>query len=684
MLTIKTRCAVGFIACLTTGITYCQVNQWPVELRLSRDTARTAPDSTRTAFISGQRQFMNTFDNVDTFTINQNDSLHEARQLMAYWLERNDLVDLRKQSFDASGDALKKNVFLPGLSMGLDWTPIFILNTQEKSQGALGSLDIGPVARFDLFEVPITVRGGASGKIENDSLPVESFRSMHENDFNRDRGYYGAFEIGKNNISLPYLPLFINAQGYGRSLKSSHLFSGIGQALYFSDLPTGDSVSLLYTDSLVNGSEALMGEEGTSGKSYFLNVPDRIERSYEIKGGIKGKYRFSLQPAFIYSFSRYSLMYPSTNVSSPERPNLGDRRNTNQSVALMLSNDPSFYINYSGGLRVDWENEEKLFGDKIDLTKPADSSDLDTFKVKLNDYSGYKATMDHTLSIQSKSGRGLQYAFNISRYSKTFSNYFSYQDSLYRNYNDQDWIVQSHHLDITPLSADKGKLTFSGAYSTNLRYYLKAEESVNNSTDYIYNLGISTTAKKSENLNMLYSISAVTKRTEYEFPAQYAQISNIPPYYSRGITSDLTLNWKMVRSVWLKTEWTEHYEDAGAWYSDTISPKTDSTQAVFSSFYGILRKQWNHKILLTVCDTVDRPLQWQCGTSIERIIRNKFEASQRMFFPDYQGTKYVIVPFLALNSKVGEHFSILLKLKRYIDTVDDDYWDFTLLFTAGF
>ena len=156
--------------------------------------------------------------------------------------------------------------------------------------------------------------------------------------------------------------------------------------------------------------------EGTNGKSYFLNIPDRIERSYEIKGGIKGKYRFHLQPSFVYSFSRYSLNYQSLNAGSPERPNLGDRRNTNQSVAFMLGNDPSFFINYSGGLRVNWENEEKLFGNKIDMTKPADSANIDTFKVKLNEYTGYKAAMDHTLSILSKSGRGLQYAFNFSRY----------------------------------------------------------------------------------------------------------------------------------------------------------------------------------------------------------------------------------------------------------------------------
>ena len=87
-------------------------------------------------------------------------------------------------------------------------------------------------------------------------------------------------------------------------------------------------------------------------------------------------------------------MYPSLNAVSTQQPNLGERRNTDQSVAFLLGSDPSFYINYSGGLRVDWEREEKLFGSTINMSGPADSSELDTLKVKLNDYTGYKAAMD--------------------------------------------------------------------------------------------------------------------------------------------------------------------------------------------------------------------------------------------------------------------------------------------------
>ena len=687
MLTVKTYSAFGIIVCLAIQITYCQVNQWPAELMLTQDTAKTAKDTNFTAFISGQRQYMNTFDNVDTLKINQNDSGHEARQLVSYWLEKSELFNSRKQFFDLSGAAVKKNVLLPGVSMGFDWTPILLFNSQETSQGALGSMDFGPVVRFSPFQVPMTLRAGVSGKIENDSLPMERIGSLHPDDFGKDRGFYGAFGVGKTNVPLPHIPLFINAQGYGRSMKSSHLFAGIGQAQFFRDVPTGDTISVLYTDSLINGKDALMGE-GTNGKSYFLNIPDRIERSYEIKGGIKGKYRFHLQPAFVYSFSRYSLNYQSLNAGSPERPNLGDRRNTNQSVAFMLGNDPSFFINYSGGLRVNWENEEKLFGNKIDMTKPADSANIDTLKVKLNEYTGYKAAMDHTLSILSKSGRGLQYAFNISRYSKTFPNYYYQGADTTRNNSDQDWILQSHHLDIIPVSGDVGKITVSGAYSTNLRYYLKAEESAYNSVDYIYNIGITTMAKTSERFNLLYGLTAAAKRTEYEFPDQYAKVSSIPPYYSRGITSDLTLSYSLTKSIFLTVEWPEHYQDEGAWYGresiDTTILTTDSARALFTPYYGILRKQWNHRLSLTLGDTVDKPLQGQCGVSIERIVRTKYNVLQSVFIPDNQGTKYVIVPYVAFNSKVGDHFSILLKLKRYIDTIDDDYWDFTLLFSARF
>jgi hypothetical protein len=218
---------------------------------------------------------------------------------------------------------------------------------------------------------------------------------------------------------------------------------------------------------------------------------------------------------------------------------------------------------------------------------------------------------------------------------------------------------------------------------------LKKEQSANNSTDYIYNLGILTLAKTSDRFDVSHSVTAVAKRTEYEFPVEHAQEpGNQLPDYSRGITSDLALNWKITRSVFARVEWPEHYEDNGAWYGkesiDTTILTTDSARALFTPYYGILWKQWNHRIVLTVGDTIDKPVQSQCGVSVESILQKRFVDSLHLYIPDTKQTKYVIVPFLTMDSKLNEHFSIHLKLKRYIDTVDDDYWDLTFLFTAGF
>ena len=73
MLNVKIPLTFGHSMFLAIGITYCQVNQWPAELRLSQDTVPNQQDTNFTNFISGQRQYMNTFDNVDTLKINQND-----------------------------------------------------------------------------------------------------------------------------------------------------------------------------------------------------------------------------------------------------------------------------------------------------------------------------------------------------------------------------------------------------------------------------------------------------------------------------------------------------------------------------------------------------------------------------------------------------------------------------------
>jgi len=66
----------------------------------TQDTQKRQRTRNFTAFISGQRQYMNTFDNVDTLKINQNDSDMKHVELVSYWLEKSELVNSRKQFFD--------------------------------------------------------------------------------------------------------------------------------------------------------------------------------------------------------------------------------------------------------------------------------------------------------------------------------------------------------------------------------------------------------------------------------------------------------------------------------------------------------------------------------------------------------------------------------------------------------
>jgi len=69
----------------------------------------------------------------------------------------------------------------------------------------------------------------------------------------------------------------------------------------------------------------------------------------------------------------------------------------------------------------------------------------------------------------------------------------------------RNWILQSHHLDIIPVSGDVGKITVSGHIPrTSTGHYLKSGgKRVTIRVDYIYNIGINDNGKTSERFNLL-------------------------------------------------------------------------------------------------------------------------------------------------------------------------------------
>jgi hypothetical protein len=672
-----------------------QVNQWPVDLQIPEAVKPDRTDSNDITLLSQRALYMNAVTASDSFIIKRSDQSYDFHILDYYRLERNDLFKSKKQYFDLSGTAFKKKVLFPWLSIGFDWMPVVLVNSSGDNQALLGSLDAGPAIHSDFFSLPITLKGGLAGKVQNDSFAINDNRQAFWNHSIHDKGFYGAFEVGSENTSFSSLPLVINAKGFGRSLNTSHLFSGMGSALFCRDFLSGDTLSLLYADSVIDGGGAMLGDEGAQGKSLFIDIPQSITRSYQIKGGIHGKFRLNLQPALFVSYARHYIEYPTDKNSASLHTEWADRQNSMQSINAMINSDPSRLVNYSGGLRIDFEKEVKLFKNDIKLDTIATSSNKDTLKIKLNDYNGYKATMQHALSVYSKNGAGIDYSYSISRYLKTYPfNKFVFRDitngtsEMFRNDDDKDWIVQNHHVALTPFSKQWGEMVFSGEYSTNLCYFLKGRKSANNSVDYFYKLGVNSFFYALENVKIENNLISDVKRTEYVFPDDYAKLGFLPPSYSREITMQTALSWHNRRFPDCKLEWDEHYEDDGYWYGkesiDSGTTKADSGTTAIPSFYGIERRQWRHSCALSVSDTISRLICYELGSSIEFIDQKKYNAQERVYSRDDSQTRYIIVPFLTIETMSNRFFNLGTKIKRTIDTVKEDYWDFSLVLNVRF
>jgi hypothetical protein len=666
-----------------------QVNQWPDDLRIPGPIQLSEIDSHSIGLISQQSLYMNTIVSTDSLWLSHDNPVYSLRQTAYYRLEKNELFQSQKQYFDLSGATLKKKCLLPWASMGIDWTPLLLLNSSKVNHALSGSLDIGPVIQSDFLSLPLEIRGGFAGKLQNDSFSFNNFHNALSGNSQRDKGLYGGFDIGDANVPLFSLPLYFNVKGYGRSQKTSKLFTGIGSALYSRDLPSGDTLSLLYADSLINGSGAVLGDEGAQGKSFFMDIPQSIIRSYQAKGGIQGKYRWHLQPAFFYSFAQRSTQYPAGKNESNSYNQLSDRQNTVRSINAMMNSDSSSFVYYSGGLRIDLEKEEKLFKSTINMNRMIDPSNLDTFRVKLNDYDGYRAMMKHVLSLHTKNGAYAEYSFTVSRYLKTYPNYYLDENSKKVESNeDKDWIIQNHHLDITPINRTKGKLTLTGEYSTNLSYNLKAEKSASNSVDYFYLLGGNAFYFLSEKLKAEASVTSDVKRTKYVFPDKYFKLVSLPPSYSREITTQSALTWVGSKKNTLRFEWREHYEDDGYWFGkesiDLNIAKYDSIKAAFKPYYGKERTQWRHSLAVKDSIAINKYFLLTMGSSLEYIYQKKYSDQLGLYKTDASQTRYVIVPFITMNSELNKHLSLKVKMKRNIDTIMDDYWDFTFLLAVKF
>jgi len=140
------------------------------------------------------------------------------------------------------------------------------------------------------------------------------------------------------------------------------------------------------------------------------------------------------------------------------------------------------------------------------------------------------------------------------------------------------------------------------------------------------------------------------------------------------------VHWNFFRQDTIHALWNEIYTDQGYWYNSSY---TDSgASGAMNIYYAILNKTWDHTLTLMGNHTLKNGIVVAAGSSLQGIYALDFKA--RDYRPNPLMIKYVVVPFLTISSLLNEHMHIQGKIRRYIDTISDDYWDFSMVFNIGF
>jgi|GEM_PF-2803311 len=614
---------------------------------------------------------LTTFGTKNLLTLRKNTPRRFVSQSAGYDFLLDNNVGLQNHYIDFSGMAVQKSFPFRFTRVGLEWIPLLNINAERTRSNGRGMLHVGPVADIFLGDFPLRLRGGGVADIWHDSLPrhLEHYSMSHLQERKQDLGAYGG--IGLSDFYrpiVPNVPLYGQGSAYIRELDSANVAATSLCGLYLNEVPTGDSLFLYVADSLLMGKSAMLsGRAG--GPMQYSTTPHRVQHRMNAGVGLKGVPRFYCVPALSYSYNVYSVAYPSL---------IGDERRSNHQIKFLLATDSSCMVRYSGGIGFSFEKDDWVYQSSVPIQRSSGQNDnIDTLIENLKDNKGVQVEMVHGISTYTSSGLGGGYSFRISSDRKTYPNFYVSNGDTNRLYDDRDRINQGHMLTATIFSTPPCSIKCSGEYIKNLTSYVRSQKSANNLTERIYRFTVAMIVIPLEKLTFLETIGADAKVTAYQFPSFH---TSSPPPYARKFFSRFGGVW-FLRDAWqVNWLWEEVYLDNGYW--EGAQYRDSSLGYITTDYYAIANKSLDSKIEISTDFMIKTNVRVKAGSLFRDIYYRVYK--NRAYTVESFNEGYSMTPFVEVRGRMSQYSSVMARVKRYMDTIADDYWDIALMLSVGF
>jgi hypothetical protein len=642
---------------------FAQSNEWP-SLFAVPAPAKKAVDSVQYHVSTEVKVFQYLTNAKSTFHWTPRDSAFEFSQKGLFEISTYLNSDINNQFYDLSGSVIRKNVLPGNGDFGLEWTPTSYLNLQQSGGQFQTTGDFGPLARFTIRDIPVIIRGGLSGSGWDDSLSPQLMDSKIK-DLYGAAGFYGAGSVGDSAQRLFDMPVYLNADVFGRSISQAGRAAVTGRILYADDIGSGDSLFASYGDSLSNGKENIWGSE--AGQQRYSSTPWRIARSFQAAGGIKAKERFGLKPGIMYSYAENSVTYP--NLQAP----LSDFRQRAQTLAMVLHTSDTLRLTCSGGIRFTWGPEEWLFA--ADLTDAASAfsgksgSLLDSLQTKLLDHQKSIVSSENRVAFRIMRGLSLEYSLSAFRDSKTYT--FRYQDwsDTVQNNDDNDRITVTHLAGLVAEDAGGWNARLYGELSEHIVNYLKRERSAQNISEQGYRLGLNFSRDFFGTFSFEEKIVADAQSSEYLYKTPRT-LSGMPAY-QRSLSSFCSGKWRFADTWELLGIWNESYYDNGRWFGRDYFDSSAINSAGRIDYYAIDEKNTDYSLEFGLAKKTGRYFI-EGGCRVQDVFNRRFTSMKYENVSLENG--YTIEPF-AVILLTYNRLAFKGRVSRIINTLERDKWE---------